>query len=105
MQQIEQISVNMISNAIDAIGKEGYIDMGTEVEDQEVIAYWKNNGPPIPEKDIESIFVPFFTTKAEGKGMGMGLAVCHGIVQRNKGHLSVESSEEQTVFTLRLNIA
>ena len=104
LRQIEQVSINMISNAIDAIGEGGKITINSFVKDNNIYIKWKNNGPPIDDEIIKTIFNPFFTTKEEGKGTGLGLSISHGIVQEHKGTLSVKSDENETVFTMTIPV-
>ena len=103
-QQLEQVSINMIANAIDAIGENGYIEIISFISDNKIYVQWKNSGSQIPTKNINSIFDPFFTTKDEDKGTGLGLSISYGIVKDHKGNLSVESSAEKTVFSMNIPI-
>jgi signal transduction histidine kinase len=62
-----------------------------------------DTGIGIPREEIPHIFEPFFTTKEGEAGLGLGLAVTYGIVQRHSGHISVDSQPEKgTTFTIRL---
>jgi PAS domain S-box-containing protein len=91
---IEQVFLNLITNAGDAIessGK-GTILVRTEATaDGRVSASITDTGPGIPPDIQDRIFDPFFTTKEVGKGTGLGLSICHGIVQEHRGALSLES--------------
>ncbi len=101
---IEQVLINLIKNAMDALAVvEGPViavhlfrSLDGELEIQIV-----DNGPGIPQELQDEIFVPFFTTKKEGSGIGLSL--CRQIIQTHKGSLSVHSREGKgTVFTIRI---
>jgi signal transduction histidine kinase len=65
----------------------------------------KDNGPGIPQKVLDKIFQPFFTTKPTGQGTGLGLSLAYDIVKAHGGELQVETSEgEGTIFTIQLLI-
>lgn len=108
LTQIEQISVNMLVNAMDAIQmgdkplQQPTITVRTYITAGMVYANWENTGPQIPDRIIGSIFDPFFTTKKVGKGTGLGLSICHGIAKNHGGELTVKSNDERTVFILGL---
>jgi len=105
--QLQQVFLNLITNAIDAhIGKPyGTIRIATraEAENKEVRIEFADTGSGIPKEIINKIFDPFFTTKTVGKGTGLGLSICYGIMQRLGGSISVKSQVgEGTEFTLTL---
>lgn len=90
--QINQVFMNILSNAMDAIKGEGTIKIKTkEVEDCCISISIEDNGEGIPKKILNQIFEPFYTTKEVGKGTGMGLSISHGIVQAHEGIITVES--------------
>ena len=91
--QINQVFLNLISNAAQATGDDGLIILstGTSGED-EVWVDVIDNGQGIPPEVLPKIFDPFFTTKEVGKGTGLGLAICYKIVQNHGGRLEVEST-------------
>ncbi|MCB0841222.1 MAG: PAS domain-containing protein [Bacteroidetes bacterium] len=99
---LEQVMINLIKNALDALkGRPNpRLKMGirkTAITKAQI--YVSDNGPGIPEKVQEKIFVPFFTTKTEGSGIGLSL--CRQIMQMHKGHISMRSEEEVgTIFML-----
>ena len=105
IRQLEQVSINMISNAIDAINESGEIKISSFKNNNEIVVKWSNSGPPIPEDIKKTIFNPFFTTKEEGKGTGLGLSISYGIVQEHKGKLILESNQDSTVFIMAIPIA
>ncbi|MBI5638020.1 MAG: PAS domain S-box protein [Nitrospinae bacterium] len=96
--QVQQVVVNILLNAQAAIksaGADGVIRIATRreskwMEDMAVITI-SNSGPPIPIKDIDRIFVPYFTTKGAGEGTGLGLYVAYNIVKDHQGELRAEN--------------
>ena len=101
--QLNQVFLNLLTNALDAIEPEGKINISTRSEDGQVIISIKDNGKGIPEELINKVFDPFFTTKKIGKGTGLGLSISHGIIENHGGTISVKSSfEKGTVFEIRL---
>ena len=97
--QISQILINLIKNALQAGAK--HIDISARMgKDDEVIIDVANDGTPIPVSDQEQIFVPFFTTKKEGSGIG--LSISRQIMRNHDGTISLLRSDvNQTVFELR----
>ena len=91
--QLNQVFVNLLTNAADAIVGDGDIWITTEHEESEDCVRIKieDNGRGIPEQDIPNLFDPFFTTKDVGAGTGLGLSVSHGIVERHGGRFEMES--------------
>ncbi len=92
--QIEQVFMNLIVNAKDAMPNGGELLIKTQqiVENENFIAVSvEDTGFGIEEKVLNKIFEPFFTTKESGKGTGLGLSVVYGIVTQHKGQISVES--------------
>jgi two-component system NtrC family sensor kinase len=87
--ELQQVILNMINNAIDAMEKTGgTITIGTRLSEFEagyLLLFIEDNGPGIPKNNLERIFDPFFTTKAVGKGTGLGLSICYGIIQKMGG--------------------
>ncbi|HWR20321.1 MAG TPA: ATP-binding protein, partial [Verrucomicrobiae bacterium] len=92
--QIEQVLLNLITNARDAMESTGMgaITIRTDVVSGDRVALSvTDTGPGIPEEIRTRIFDPFFTTKEVGKGTGLGLSICHGIVEEHGGELTMES--------------
>lgn len=98
---IEQVVMNLVTNAKDAITKKGKIFVKTEnttidtnkdeKPGQYVTIEVEDNGEGIDENTLQQIFIPFFTTKESGKGTGLGLSVVNDIVKNNKGWIKVKS--------------
>jgi len=102
--QLQQVFLNIINNAFAAVGEGGKIDISMREErDGDAVAVTiKDNGHGISEEDLKRIFEPFFTTKKEG-GVGLGLSITYGIVEKLGGRISVESKVGQgTGFTVIL---
>ncbi len=112
--QLEQVLINLAVNASDAMPRGGLITVSVEnIGRTEHEAGWeggdairvqmRDSGEGIPAEHLRRIFDPFFTTKAPGKGTGLGLATCYGIVQQAGGTITVASTlGEGTTFTIML---
>ncbi len=101
-EMIEQVLINLVKNAVESLSQNnsGKIELNGKYIDQSVIIEVTDNGPGIIPEAINRIFVPFFTTKKTGSGIG--LALSRQIMQMHNGALTVESEPEvSTVFTLR----
>ncbi|MBI1911129.1 MAG: cache domain-containing protein [Deltaproteobacteria bacterium] len=104
--QMEQILVNLILNAIQAVDGEGVIEVSTRFEGNWYCILVSDNGCGIAADNLPKIFDPFFTTKGVGKGTGLGLSVSRGIIERHKGRIEVESQlGKGTTFKIYLPIA
>ena len=103
--QLQQVILNLISNAIDAIGKDGTVSVKSRADDSEIRVVIADTGPGIPENMQKKIFDPFFTTKSSGKGTGLGLWISYNIVEKLGGSLSLRSQVGQGAeFTITLPI-
>ena len=92
--QLQQVFMNLISNAIDAVDKDGLIQVKSRRTDSYILVSIIDNGPGIPEKEQRKVFDPFFTTKrAEGKGTGLGLWVSHNIMEKLGGNITFSCRE------------
>lgn len=90
--EIQQVFLNIINNAIDAMEKEGgTLFLRSRLKDSNVVVDVIDTGPGIPNSNLGRIFDPFFTTKPVGKGTGLGLSICYGIVKKMGGDIQVES--------------
>ena len=101
---VRQVLLNLLVNAVQAIERNGIITVTTSAApDGFAEVAVEDNGCGIPQQNLEKIFTPFFTTKPEGKGTGLGLVICRQIIERLGGHISVQSEEGKcTMFTVRL---
>lgn len=103
--QLQQVFLNILNNAIDAIGKDGTIMLKTfyDADANQVVVQIADTGPGIPKELLPKIFDPFFTTKEVGKGTGLGLSISHSIVEKLGGTMSVDSEVGHgTTFTIAL---
>ena len=103
--QLGQVIVNLVMNALDAMGHKGTMTLRTyrNKQAQKVRIEVSDTGRGIPEKDLALIFDPFFTTKAPGKGTGLGLSTAYGIIKENQGHIWVkETGKKGTTFAVEL---
>ena len=99
--QIQQVLVNIISNAVQAMPEEGKLIIGTREKEGFLEVEIADTGCGIPEETIDKIFDPLFTTRA--KGIGLGLAVCKAIIDRHGGKIEVESQVgKETTFIIKL---
>ena len=97
---VQAVLLNLLTNACQAAGRSGRVEIAAEVVAERVRVSVRDNGPGIPEGMRKQIFEPFFTTK-KGTGSGLGLYLVKQFVERMGGAISVESKEgEGTVFTL-----
>lgn len=106
-EQMVQAMVALMVNAVEAMEEGGQLTVGTEPlekdEKQYVKIFISDTGVGMSEEVRENIFDPFFSTKSETKGVGLGLAVVYGIVQRHNGHIYVESQPGQgTTFFIEI---
>jgi len=94
--QLQQVFLNIIDNAIDAVGQSGQIRVETFTDKQnhkQIMVKISDNGPGISRELISKIFDPFFTTKRPDEGTGLGLSISYGIMEKLGGHIAVESEE------------
>jgi two-component system NtrC family sensor kinase len=106
--QLQQVFLNIINNALDALGdtKEGFIVISTEaMRKGKVRVSISDNGPGIPRDKLKHIFEPFYTTKEKGEGTGLGLFISYGIVRKLGGSVLVESEiNKGTTFIIEIPI-
>lgn len=91
--KLNQVFMNILSNAIQAIDEEGHIYLKTSRKGKEVIISIEDTGSGIPQHLKERIFEPFFTTKGIGEGTGLGLSISYGIIEAHEGRIDLESKE------------
>jgi two-component system, NtrC family, sensor kinase len=103
--QLGQVIVNLVMNAVDAMNHGGTLTLRTyrNKRGQRACIEVSDTGRGIPEKDLPRVFDPFFTTKAPGKGTGLGLSTAYGIIKENKGRIWVKETNQQgTTFAVEL---
>ena len=109
--QIQQVFVNILLNAVDAISEldgtraKNEIAIKSDIDDEDVVITFSDTGTGIDEENLSKVFEPFYTTKKEGKGTGLGLWVSYGIIKSFQGDIAVQSAvNEGTTFTIKLPI-
>lgn len=103
--QINQVLVNLLVNAGQAIETHGTITVISRQDDKQIILTVSDTGRGMTEEIRKRIFDPFFTTKKVGEGTGLGLSISYGIIKKHGGEISVESEPGKgTTFTIRLSI-
>jgi signal transduction histidine kinase len=104
--QLQQAVIALATNAIDAMPEGGRLTLRGRNENGSVIVEVGDTGVGIAPENLTKIFDPFFTTKEVGRGTGLGLAVCYGIVTEHGGRLDVQSAVGAgTTFTISLPAA
>ncbi len=104
--QLNQVFMNLLANAFDAIGERGTVTIRTAADDETIRVDITDDGSGIPANDLGRIFDPFYTTKPQGQGTGLGLSISHGIVEDHGGRIHVESEVGHgTTFTVHLPMA
>ena len=95
--------MNLVVNAIEAVGESGRIRVLTRREGETVILEVEDDGAGMTEETLERLFDPFFTTKAAGEGTGLGLAISYEIVHSHGGEIQARPAlESGTVMQMRL---
>ncbi|HTH51327.1 MAG TPA: ATP-binding protein [Pyrinomonadaceae bacterium] len=103
--QIQQAIIALATNAIDAMPEGGTLTFRAAYRGNRVLLEVADTGHGIPQDDVSKIFEPFFTTKEVGKGTGLGLAVCYGIITEHSGRISVRSNVGKgTTFSIFLPV-
>jgi two-component system NtrC family sensor kinase len=101
--QLQQAIIALATNAIDAMPEGGVLRIASKRNGSSVLVEVSDTGVGIPRENVTKIFEPFFTTKEIGKGTGLGLAVCYGILTEHGGSLEVQSTPGMgTTFTISL---
>ena len=105
VQKINQVFINILINAVQAIENRGKITIKTFTSDNSVVIRISDTGCGIPKEKINKIFDAFFTTKDPGKGTGLGLSISYKIIEEHNGTIDVESEIGRgTTFTIRLPV-
>lgn len=109
--QIEQVFLNILLNAVDAINEkeikknENIISLGSNIDDNHLTIKISDTGKGMTNKEIDKIFEPFYTTKKEGKGTGLGMWISYGIIKSFEGEIIVESKPgEGSTFLIKLPV-
>jgi PAS domain S-box-containing protein len=101
--KLNQVYMNILSNAVQAIEGKGDINIRTKGDDENVYITILDSGMGMPEEVRERIFEPFFTTKSMGDGAGLGLSICYTIISQHNGKITVNSkSGKGTEFVIML---
>jgi two-component system NtrC family sensor kinase len=104
--QLNQVVMNLLVNAAQAIPDRGEITVETYATDDDIFIKVSDTGHGIPAENIPKLFQPFFTTKPIGKGTGLGLSIAYGIVEKHRGEIAVESQVGVgSTFIIRLPCA
>ncbi len=100
-EEIQQIFINLLTNAVQAMEGKGKLSISTEGQNGNVLATIRDTGPGIPQEYLSKIYDPFFTTKEQGRGTGLGLNIVHKLVVKLGGKIDVSSREGKgTTFSL-----
>ncbi len=103
--QIQQVFINIITNAIDSIGSKGELVIETIYKNGMIVITFRDTGKGMNKEVQEKVFDPFFTTKDVGKGTGLGLFICYNILQLYNGTIDIKSIEgEGTEVTISLPV-
>jgi two-component system NtrC family sensor kinase len=102
--ELNQVWTNLIQNAVHAIKGKGTLSISLFEEGDYVSVEIKDSGSGIPQEIVEKIWDPFFTTKDQGQGTGLGLGIVKGIIDKHKGKISVQSHPGNTTFKISLPI-
>lgn len=104
--QLQQVFLNLLTNAIDAIGSNGAIDVVSRRSEDHIVVDVKDDGPGLSDEMLRKIFDPFYTTKETGKGTGLGLWVSHSIVGKMGGGIHAKNNPDRkgAVFTVEIPI-
>jgi PAS domain S-box-containing protein len=100
-ERLQQVFINIILNAMDAMPEGGTLRIQADQEGREVVVRIADTGTGIQPQHLPQIFDPFFTTKGIGKGTGLGLSISYAIIKEHEGHITVESEAGKgTCFTI-----
>ncbi|WP_036096225.1 sensor histidine kinase [Leptospira weilii] len=100
--ELNQVWTNLIQNAVQALKGKGKVEISVFPLNDLVVVEIEDNGPGIPVKIQDRIWDPFFTTKDQGEGTGLGLGIVKGIVEKHKGKITLTSNPGKTIFRVEL---
>ena len=104
--QLQQVFLNLLNNAFDAMGNDGAVTISTSLGNGQLAVEFADSGPGLPEEALKKVFEPFFTTKKAGCGTGIGLSISYSIVERLGGTIEVRNGRQGgCVFRVNLPIA
>jgi len=104
--QLEQVVINLVTNAAHAVETGGTIRARTRSDHGQVVLEIADTGAGVPTSDRDRIFEPFYTTKADGKGTGLGLPIVRNIIEQHQGQIAVDTSDlGGAAFVVRLPTA
>jgi signal transduction histidine kinase len=102
-KQLVQVFLNLFQNSVESTSKDSLcITLTSQLVDNEIIIFFKDNGEGIPHSILPFVFDPFFSTKDEGTGLGLPLT--RKLIQNHKGTIQVESDSSGTTFTIRIPV-
>jgi len=102
--QLQMVFVNLMTNAVEAMPEGGELTVSANQEKGNVVLTFTDTGRGIDPKALPRIFEPFFSTKAEVKGVGLGLSISYGIIKRHRGEIRVDSRPGRTAFQVVLPV-
>ena len=88
---LQQVFLNLLINARDAMPEGGKVTVATETKGFKVLIHVADTGTGISKENLDKMFTPFFTTKEAGKGTGLGLSICNKIVSQHRGEIKVKT--------------
>jgi signal transduction histidine kinase len=100
--ELLQVWTNLIHNAIQAMNGKGILEIDAAVLDNQMVVQITDSGSGIPTETQAKIFTPFFTTKPQGEGSGLGLSISRTIVEKHAGQIEVNSQPGRTTFSVRI---
>ncbi len=104
-EELNQVWTNLVHNALQAMQYKGKLELRVATEGANVVVQVIDGGPGIPIQTQQRIFEPFYTTKSQGEGSGLGLSISRDIVERHDGTINVESRPGRTTLTVTLPVA
>jgi len=104
--QLQQVFLNILNNAIDAIGNDGAVTISSSLNEGQLAVEFADSGPGLSEEALKKVFDPFFTTKKAGSGTGIGLSISYSIVERLGGGIEVRNGKQGgCIFRVTLPMA